>query len=59
MTTDSNKTPAERKPPWWFGIGKFLFIVVLTVLIFLLAQSMVHHRFFRGGQVHRNGSIGP
>ena len=40
------------------GILKFLFIVILTVLIFLLARSMVEHRFFRGGAVHPNGSIG-
>jgi hypothetical protein len=59
MTTDLNKTPAEGKPPWWFGVGKFLFIVVLAVIFFLLAQSMVHHRFFRGGWVNRNGSLGP
>jgi hypothetical protein len=58
MTTDLNKTPAEGKPPW-FGIGKFLFIVVLAVIFFLLAQSMVHHRFFRGGWVNRNGSLRP
>jgi hypothetical protein len=53
-----NKTPAEGKPPW-FGIGKFLFIVVLAVIFFLLAQSMVHHRFFRGGWGNRNGSLRP
>jgi hypothetical protein len=40
------------------GILKFMFIVVLTALIFLLAQSMVKHRFFRGGALHPNGSIG-
>ncbi|MGA9130800.1 MAG: hypothetical protein WB384_02250 [Candidatus Sulfotelmatobacter sp.] len=58
MTIYSNKTaPAVRKPPS-FGIGKFLFVVVLAVLFFLLAQSMVRHRFHEGGRVHRNGSIG-
>jgi hypothetical protein len=40
------------------GLLKFLFIVVLTALIFLLAQSMVEHRFFRGGALHPNGSVG-
>ena len=59
MTTNSNTTaPAGRKAPR-FGIGSFLFIIVLAVIIFLLAQSMVHHRFFRGGWVDRNGSVRP
>ena len=49
--------PAGREPPS-FGIGQFLFVVVLAVILFLLGQSMVHHRFFEGGRVHRNGSIG-
>jgi hypothetical protein len=53
----SNPT-AEPKPPS-FGIGKFLFVIVLVVIFFLLAQTMVRHRFFRGGWVNRNGSIGP
>ncbi|HVB55274.1 MAG TPA: hypothetical protein VNE63_02440 [Candidatus Acidoferrales bacterium] len=59
MTTDSN-TPgrAGRRPPR-FGIVGLLFIVVLAVVIFLLAQDMVRHRFFRGGRVNRNGSISP
>jgi hypothetical protein len=59
MTTDLNTTvPAEPKPPS-FGIGKFLFVVLLAVIFFLLGQSMVRHRFFRGGRVNRNGSLGP
>jgi hypothetical protein len=40
------------------GILKFLFIVVLTALFFLLAHSMVEHRFFQGGALHPNGSVG-
>ena len=39
------------------GLAKFLFIVVLTVLIFLLAQSMVHHRFFQGGWMNSNADV--
>ena len=59
MTSDSNRPgPAERRPPR-FGIVGLLFIVVLAVGIFLLAQDMVRHRFFRGGWVNRNGSISP
>jgi hypothetical protein len=40
--------PEERRLAW-AALAKFLFIVVLTALIFLLAQSMVRHRFFQGG----------
>jgi hypothetical protein len=59
MTTYSNTpAPGGRKSPS-FGIGKFLFVVVLAVIFFLLFQSMVRHRFFGGGWVNRNGSLGP
>ncbi len=59
MTTDSNTTaPAGRKPPE-FGVGKFLIIVVLAIIFFLLAQSMVRHRFHAGGRFNRNGTIRP
>jgi hypothetical protein len=50
-------TPAGREPPS-FGIGQFLFVAVLAVILFLLGQSMVRHRFFQGGRDHRSGSIG-
>lgn len=50
-------TPAGREPPS-FGIGEFLSVVVLVVILFLLCQSMVRHHFHEGGRDHRNGSIG-
>ena len=50
-------TPAGREPPS-FGIGQFMFVIVLLVMLILLGQSMVRHRFFQGGREHRNGSIG-
>ena len=50
-------TPAGREPPS-FGIGQFLFVVVLAVILFLLGHSMVRHRFFQGGREHRNSSDG-
>ena len=49
-------TPAGREPPS-FGMGQLLFVVVLVVILVLLGQSMVHHRFFRGGRVTRYGSL--
>ena len=59
MTTYSNKPAPEGERSSWIGIGTFLFVVVFAVIAFLLVQSMVHHRFFRGGRLHRNGSVGP
>jgi hypothetical protein len=59
MPTDlDTKTPEERRSTW-LGIGKFLFIAVLALLFFLLAHSMVRHRFFRGGWRNQHGSISP
>jgi hypothetical protein len=58
-SSDLNTTAhAGRKPPR-FGTGKFLFVVVLAVIFFLLAQRMVRHRFLEGGRVNRNGTLGP
>ncbi len=53
MTTYSNTpAPAGRKAPS-FGIGNFLFVVVLAFLFFLLAQSMVRHRFCEGRRINQ------
>ena len=49
-------TSAGREPSP-FGRGQFLFVVVLAVILFLLGQSMVHHRFLRGGRINRNGAL--
>jgi hypothetical protein len=58
MANPSNSTdPAGPEPPS-FGTREFLFVLLLAVLFFLLGHSMVRHRFFEGGRVHRNGSIG-
>ena len=51
MTTYSNTPAPEGEKPPSFGIGKFLFVVVLAVVFFLLAQSMVRHRFCQGRQI--------
>jgi hypothetical protein len=58
MTTDSHPTPPAGPEPPSFGIGKLLFAVLLAILFLMLGHSMVQHRFFQGGRVHRNGSIG-
>jgi hypothetical protein len=58
-TTDSNTGgPAGRRPPR-FGIVGSLLIAALAVVIFLLVQDMVRHRFFRGGWVNHEGVVRP
>jgi hypothetical protein len=53
MITYSNTTAPEGEKPPSFGIGKLLFAVVLAVIFFLLAQSMLRHRFFKGRRVNQ------
>jgi hypothetical protein len=57
MTTDLKPTGPGREKSPWFQVGQFLFLVALAVAVFLLAQSMVHHRFFQGGRVDRYNHI--
>jgi hypothetical protein len=57
MVADPNTPPAKPEPPQ-FGTGSFLFALVLLVLFYMLAHSMVRHGFFRGEQVQQNGSLG-
>jgi hypothetical protein len=35
-----------------------VFLAIFFVLLYLLGRNMVDHRFFRGGRIHENGSIG-
>jgi hypothetical protein len=58
MRTPWNTMDPDERRVRLGGILKFLFIVVLTALFFLLAHSMVEHRFFQGGALHPNGSVG-
>jgi hypothetical protein len=53
MTTYSNTpSPTGRKSPS-FGIGSFVFAVVLAFILYLLISTMISHHFFRGGHPHR------
>jgi hypothetical protein len=57
MAPISNTPEAEPSP--WLGIIKFLLLVILIALIFLLGQEMVRHRFFRGGWVDQRDVLKP
>ena len=51
MTTNSETAGPEGERPPSFGIGNFLFTVILVLILVLLAQSMVRHRFCQGRQI--------
>jgi hypothetical protein len=57
MAPISNTPEAGQSP--WFRIIKFLLLVILIALIFLLGQEMVRHRFFRGGWVDQRDVLKP
>jgi hypothetical protein len=57
MTTNLKPSDREREKSPWFQVGQFLFLVALAVAVFMLAQSMVHHRFFQGGRIDRYNHI--
>jgi hypothetical protein len=59
MTNDSNATGnSERRSPW-FGITRILFVAILVAVIYLLAEDMVGHRFFRGGWINHQERLMP
>lgn len=59
MVTNRNDVKPEEQTPPWLGFAKFLFIVILTVTVFLLIRSMVHHHFFGGGQMNKHDVTAP
>lgn len=42
----------------WMGWGRFVFLVVFVVVLYLLAASMVRHHFFSGGALNYRMSSG-
>lgn len=65
MTTQSNS--AERGEPnshphdlryLLYRVGRVVLVAILFGSFFMLAHSMVEHRFFEGGRYHANGSVG-
>ena len=59
MTIVPNTTGSEVRQSPWLGFVKFLLLAILVGLIFLLGQSMVSHRFFRGGWVDQRDVLKP
>jgi len=59
MATGSKTTARPRETSLLFEVGRFLFLICLAVAVFLLGQSMVRHRFFRGGDINGHGILQP
>lgn len=58
METHSHPAPRREPPPHLEEICMVVLVAIVFVLLLLLGESMVQHRFFWGGRVHDNGSIG-
>ena len=54
MAMNQQENNQEERSLPWLGFAKFLFIVVLTVLLFVLVNNMVRHHFFSGGQQNQH-----
>ena len=59
MGTNRDDVNQEEQNPPWLGFAKFLFIVILTVTLFLLTRSMERNHFFSGGQMNQHDVTGP
>ena len=53
-----HKSHGQDLPHWVYRVGRVLLVAGLLGSFFVLAQSMVEHRFFEGGRYHANGSVG-
>ena len=59
MATNRQENNQDEQSSPWLGFARFLFIVVVTVLLFVLVNSMVRHHFFSGGQMNQHDATGP
>ena len=58
MTNDANPSPDPERESSLFQIVTIAFVALFFGAVLMLGISMVHHRFFQGQRVHRNGSVG-
>ena len=59
MDTGSHAIARPREKSRLFEIGQFLFVIGLAVAVYFLGQSMIHHRFFRGGHINQRSILQP
>ena len=58
MTNSSNPSPDPERETSIFQVVTIVFVALFFAVVLMLGISMVHHRFFQGQRVHRNGSVG-
>lgn len=58
LDEENNRGAGYASTPWMTAV-KCVLLFILAAMIFLLAEQMVKHRFFRGGWVNHNGTIRP
>jgi preprotein translocase subunit SecG len=58
MTKAANPSPDPERETSIFQIVTIIFVALFFAVVLMLGISMVHHRFFQGQRVHRNGSVG-
>jgi|HubBroStandDraft_5_1064220.scaffolds.fasta_scaffold58160_3 preprotein translocase subunit SecG len=58
MTNDANLSPDPERETSLFQVVTIIFVALFFAVVLMLGISMVHHRFFQGQRVHRNGSVG-
>jgi hypothetical protein len=59
MTSDLNTVSTSQRRSPWLGIARILFVAILIAVIYLLAEDMVGHRFFRGGWINHQHKLMP
>jgi hypothetical protein len=57
MSESWNEKHPKPFTPFWAGVIKFALFATLVGLTFLLAESMVEHRFLQGGWVDSSGRV--
>jgi len=58
MTNSSNPSPDPERETSIFQVVTIVFVALFFAVVLMLGISMVHHRFFQGQRLHRNGSVG-
>jgi hypothetical protein len=59
MNDELNATGTSERRSDWFGNTRLLFVAILIAVIYLLAEDMVGHRFFRGGWINHQHRLMP
>jgi preprotein translocase subunit SecG len=58
MTNDANPSSDPERETSLFQVVTIIFVALFFAVVLMLGISMVHHRFFQGQRLHRNGSVG-